>query len=219
MELGVLDQSPIAGGGDAASALADSVRLARHAEALGYARYWVAEHHGSSAFAGAAPEILMGQILAGTERIRVGSGGVMLMHYSPYKVAETVGMLAALYPGRVELGIGRAPGSDGITAAALAYGSRIGLDYFPAKVADLAAFLRGAPPVTDAFRTVRLTPRPDPAPDLWVLGSSASSATLAAHFGLPFCFAHFISLLAVKRIPLVDSNHQSPALVDDVAKQ
>jgi luciferase family oxidoreductase group 1 len=193
LELGVLDQSPIPAGGSAADGLRDSIRLARHAEALGYARYWVAEHHGSTAFAGAAPEILMGQLLAATERIRVGSGGVMLMHYSPYKVAETIGMLASLHPGRVELGIGRAPGTDGITAAALAYGSRIGLDYFPAKVADLAAFLRGSPPATEAFASVRLTPRPDPAPDLWVLGSSASSATLAAHFGLPFCFAHFIA--------------------------
>lgn len=193
MRLGVLDQSPIPAGATPADALVDSVELARVTESLGYERYWVAEHHTSRSFAGAAPEILIDRILQATTRIRVGSGGVMLMHYSPLKVAETFGMLAAFHPDRVDLGVGRAPGSDGLTAAALAYGSNIGIEYFPAKLADLAAFLHGRPAYTEAFANIRLTPLPDVPPELWVLGSSASGAQLAGHFGLPYCHAHFIA--------------------------
>lgn len=193
MRLGVLDQSPIPAGSRPVDALDDSIRLAQAVEALGYQRYWVAEHHTSRSFAGAAPEILIDRILQATDRIRVGSGGVMLMHYSPLKVAETFGMLAALNPGRVDLGIGRAPGSDGLTAMALAYGSGLGIEYFPAKLADLAAFLHGRPAYTEAFANIRLTPLPDVPPELWVLGSSASGAQIAAHFGLPYCHAHFIA--------------------------
>ena len=120
MKLGVLDQSPIASGRTAADALHETVALAQATERLGYHRYWLAEHHGSKSFAGCSPEILIGHVAAHTSRIRVGSGGVMLMHYSPLKVAENFKLLATLYPGRIDLGIGRAPGSDGVTAAALA---------------------------------------------------------------------------------------------------
>ena len=169
--LSVLDQSPIPSGSTAQQALADSVRLAQITEALGYHRYWVAEHHGSRSFAGSAPEILIGHIASATKRIRVGSGGVMLMHYSPLKVAETFKLLQSLHPGRIDLGIGRAPGSDGITAAALAYGSQIGIEYFPAKIGDLKAFLADEPAFTEAFAFVfqendlmllGLEPDPDP---------------------------------------------------------
>ncbi len=189
----MLDQSPIRSGGSAAEALHESIQLAQIAERLGYHRYWVAEHHGSASFAGSSPEILISTIAAHTSRIRVGSGGVMLTHYSPLKVAENFRLLATLYPDRIDLGIGRAPGSDGITALALAYGSQIGIEYFPAKLADLKAFVGGTPPYTEALQSVRVTPEPATAPEIWMLASSEDGARLAAHFGLPLSFAHFIS--------------------------
>ena len=193
MKLSVLDQSPIRSGGTAADALRETIELAQIAEGLGYHRYWVAEHHGSASFAGSSPEVLISTIAARTSRIRVGSGGVMLMHYSPLKVAENFRLLETLYPGRIDLGVGRAPGSDGITAVALAYGSKIGIEYFPAKLADLKAFVGGAPPYTEALNAVRVTPAPATAPEVWMLASSEDGARLAAHFGLPMSFAHFIS--------------------------
>jgi len=193
MKLSVLDQSPIRSGGTAADALRETIELAQIAERLGYHRYWVAEHHGSASFAGSSPEVLISTIAARTSRIRVGSGGVMLMHYSPLKVAENFRLLETLYPGRIDLGIGRAPGSDGITAVALAYGSKIGIEYFPAKLADLKAFVSGAPPYTEALSPVRVTPAPATTPEIWMLASSEDGARLAAHFGLPLSFAHFIS--------------------------
>jgi len=191
--LSVLDQSPIPSGSDAQQALRDSVALARITEELGYHRYWVAEHHGSASFAGCSPEILIGHIADATSRIRVGSAGVMLMHYSPLKVAENFKLLEALHPGRIDLGIGRAPGSDGVTAAALAYGSPVGIEYFPAKTADLKAFLCGDKPLTDGLEKVVATPLVEEPPQLWMLGSSEDGARLAAHFGLPFAYAHFIN--------------------------
>ena len=193
LRVGVLDQSPIVEGGDASLAFLNSVVLAQAAERLGYHRYWVAEHHGSGSFAGSAPEILVGHIAARTSRIRVGSGGVMLMHYSPLKVAEVFKVLGTLYPGRIDLGIGRAPGSDGLTAAALAYGSKLGMEYFAARCADLLGFLHDTPPFTEALAPVRALPVPPVVPETWVLGSTPDGALLAAHFGLPFCYAHFIS--------------------------
>jgi luciferase family oxidoreductase group 1 len=193
MKLSVLDQSPIRSGGTAADALRETIELAQITERFGYHRYWVAEHHGSASFAGSSPEVLISAIAAHTSRIRVGSGGVMLMHYSPLKVAENFRLLQTLYPGRIDLGVGRAPGSDGITAVALAYGSKIGIEYFPAKLADLKAFVRGAPPFTEALSPVRVTPEPATAPEIWMLASSEDGARLAAHFGLPLSFAHFIS--------------------------
>ena len=193
MRLGVLDQSPIPAGSSPQQALQCTVALARRAEALGYHRYWVAEHHGSRSFAGSAPEILIAHLAACTQRIRVGSAGVMLMHYSPLKVAEWFKVLASLHPGRIDLGIGRAPGSDGLTAAALAYGSRIGPEYLPTKIADLQAWLADEPPITKAFAGVTAAPRVERGPDLWMLGSSEEGARIAAHFGLPFSYAHFIN--------------------------
>lgn len=193
LRLGVLDQSPIKSGGTAAEALAESEQLAVLTERLGYERYWVAEHHGSRSFAGCSPEILITRLAAATSRIRVGSGGVMLPHYSPFKVAENFSLLETMYPGRIDLGIGRAPGSDMVTAQALAYGSPIGIDYFPNKVIDLRAFLAGRPPHTQGLEQVAVTPRVDTQPEVWMLGSSEQSAYYAAHFGLPYSFAHFIA--------------------------
>ena len=193
MKLGVLDQSPLRSGATPEQALAETVELARHTEALGYERFWVAEHHNSSGLMGPAPEILVTRIASATSRIRVGSGGVMLMHYSPYKIAEQFATLEALFPNRIDLGIGRAPGSDGVTAAALSYGNQIGMEYFGAKVVDCARWVRGEAPHTEALRQVRVTPAVDQAPELWLLGSTDQSAQLAAHLGTGFAFAHFIA--------------------------
>jgi luciferase family oxidoreductase group 1 len=193
LELGVLDQSPIAAGEDATDAVAHTIALAKVADALGYHRYWVAEHHASATLACSSPEILITRLAAETRRIRVGSGGVMLAHYSPFKVAENFRLLEVMYPGRIDLGIGRAPGSDGLTAAALAYGSQIGIEYYPAKVRDLVAFVSGKKPLTDAFARLEATPKAANVPDVWLLGSSFDSATYAAEFGLAFSFAHFIT--------------------------
>jgi luciferase family oxidoreductase group 1 len=193
MRLGVLDQSPLRSGATPEEALGETVELARRTEALGYDRFWVAEHHGSEGLMGSAPEVLIARIAAATLRIRVGSGGVMLMHYSPYKVAEQFRVLEALFPGRIDLGIGRAPGSDAHTAAALAYGNQIGMEYFAAKVADLVAWTTGAAPHTTALARVRVSPAGNHHPQFWLLGSTDQSAQLAAHLGLRFAFAHFIA--------------------------
>ena len=151
------------------------------------------EHHGSRSFAGCAPEILIPRLAAETARIRVGSGGVMLPHYSPYKVAENFKLLDAMFPGRIDLGIGRAPGSDMVTAQALAYGSQIGIEYFHNKLADLRAFLTETTPMTRGLEKVWAAPHTAHVPELWLLGSSQQSAIFAAHFGLPYSFAHFIA--------------------------
>lgn len=193
LKLGVLDQSPVRSGATPADAVKETVQLAQAADRLGYGRYWLAEHHATDGLAGSSPEIMIARVAGATKEIRVGSGGVMLSHYSPLKVAENFKLLETMFPGRIDCGIGRAPGSDGLTAAALAYGSPIGIEYFPAKVADLRAFLTDTRPMTDAFARVKATPRVPHAPDLWLLGSSDSSAALAARFGIAFSFAHFIN--------------------------
>lgn len=194
IRLSVLDQSPIRSGGTAAEAIGETVRLARAAERLGYHRYWLAEHHSHGAFAGASPEVLIGQIAATTSRIRVGSGGVMLSHYSALKVAESFRALETLHPGRIDLGLGRAPGADRLASAALATG-RIGFRYddFPQKVSDLQGWLEGALPEGHPFARVRAMPAGETAPEMWLLGTSDQSAILAARFGCAFSFAHFIN--------------------------
>ncbi len=193
MKLAVLDQSPIASGCTPQQALEQSTQLAIAAEQAGYDRYWVAEHHGSASFAGCAPEILIGHLAANTNRMRIGSGGVMLMHYSPLKVAEQFKLLQSLYPNRIDLGVGRAPGSDAITMAALAYGSKVGPEYFPARFADLLAFIAGDKPFSESLAGVNPAPAVDVPPEVWMLGSSKDGARLAAHFGVPFSYAHFIN--------------------------
>lgn len=193
VRLSVLDQSPIRSGGTAAQALTESIELARHVEQLGYSRFWVAEHHGSTSFAGCSPEVLIARIAAETKSIRVGSGGVMLMHYSPYKVAENFLLLQTLYPGRVDLGVGRAPGSDGLTAQALAYGSPIGVEYFLNKLQDLRTFVGGERPATASFSRVKATPRVNELPEFWLLGSSEQSALYAAELGMRYSVAHFLN--------------------------
>ena len=195
--LSVVDQSPIRQGGTAADALTETVRLAQMAEGLGYSRYWVAEHHNSGSFAGTSPEILIGQIAGATRSIRVGSGGVMLSHYSALKVAEQFRVLESFFPGRIDLGIGRAPGSDRVTSAALAYPRTEGdINKFPQQVADLVAYLSGTMVEENAFSSIRAQPGPDPdsLPQVWLVGSSFYSAQLAAVLGLPFSFADFFGM-------------------------
>ena len=194
IRLSVLDQSPIRSGGTAAQALQETLLLAQAVERLGYHRYWVAEHHNSGGLAGTSPEILIGQIAARTRAMRVGSGGVMLSHYSAYKVAENFRVLEALYPGRIDLGIGRAPGSDRLTAAALAPDqSGFGYEDYPRKVVDLMGYLTDSLPPEHPFARLRAMPDGPTVPELWMLGSSDESAMMAAHFGQPFSFAHFIN--------------------------
>lgn len=194
LKLSVLDQSPIRKGGTAAQAIAETLELAQLADRLGYRRYWVAEHHSSDALAGAAPEILIGRIAGLTKNLRVGSGGVMLSHYASLKVAETFRTLETLYPGRIDLGVGRAPGSDQRTARALQAGPEAyGIDYYPYQLRDLMAFLHDAVPPDHQFAGIVANPQAPGAPEVWVLGSSDQSAAYAAHFGLPYSFAHFIS--------------------------
>lgn len=164
------------------------------ADRLGYRRYWLAEHHSSEGLAGSAPEILIGQVAARTSQIRVGSGGVMLSHYSALKVAENFRVLETLFPGRIDLGIGRAPGSDRRTAMALAHGpGRLGIEHFPAQIRDVIQWVHDRVEPDHSFAGVRAMPVGPSAPEVWLLGSSADSATYAAHFGTAFSFAHFIN--------------------------
>jgi len=192
--LSVLDQSPIRRGATPQDAINETLRLAEITDRLGYRRYWLAEHHNSGGLACASPEILIPMVAARTRNLRVGSGGVMLSHYSPLKVAETFRMLEALYPGRIDLGIGRAPGSDGRTARALAHGpGALGVEQYPEQLADLYGFLTDDFPPNHPFRGIRAMPAGPQVPEIWLLGSTAESASLAAHFGWAFSFAQFIS--------------------------
>ena len=176
------------------TSIRESIRLAQHCEALGYHRYWCAEHHNSRSQAGTAPEILIAAIAATTQRIRVGSAGVMLPHYSALKVAEQFRVLEAIAPGRIDLGLGRAPGSDGRTAYALNPRADTAADHFPAAVRDLLAWVAGEQLVEGhPFRDIKRQPAGPTLPEVWILGSSDYGAQVAAHFGLPFCFAHFIT--------------------------
>jgi luciferase family oxidoreductase group 1 len=195
LRLSVLDQSPIPEGSTGADALHNTLDLARLADSLGYHRYWVAEHHGTPGLACAAPEVLIGPIAAGTERIRVGSGGVMLPHYSPFKVAESFSLLSGLYPGRIDLGIGRAAGTDPITTFALQRDrDRPSPDDFPQQLAELLAYLEDRLPSNHAFvRLSKVLPGLPESPAPWLLGSSLQSAIWAAELGLPYSFADFIN--------------------------
>jgi luciferase family oxidoreductase group 1 len=190
--LTVVEQSPVRKGGSGADALRETIELARAAEALGYERFWVAEHHNLPGIASTSPEILIGQIGAATSTIRIGSGGVMLPHYSAFKVAENFRMLEILFPGRIDLGLGRAPGGDQRTAAALAYpAAPIDVRAYPEQVDDLIGYLEDDLPADHPFSTLRPGPATEGAPEVWLLGSGIDSAQLAAQRGLPFSFAHF----------------------------
>jgi luciferase family oxidoreductase group 1 len=190
LPLSILDQSPILDGATPADAVRATIELAKRADALGYARYWLAEHHAMRGLADAAPEILLARLGAETRRIRIGTGGVLLPHYSALKVAEQFRMLETLTPGRIDLGIGRAPGGTQRVSAAL--GTR-DVNRFPEQVQDVVDYLDGTVPPDHPFASLPAMPAGETAPEVWLLGSSEYSAALAAEFGLPFVFAHFIS--------------------------
>ncbi len=193
LPLGVLDQSPVISGHAPRAAVAQTVGLAEAADRLGYARYWLAEHHGIEALGDPCPEILAARVAATTARIRVGTGGVLLPYYGALKVAEQFRMLEALYPGRIDLGLGRAPGGDRLTAQAVARGPYAFADDFPEQVRDLVGFLDRNLPREHPFARVKAMPAGDASPEVWLLGSSDYSGALAAELGLRFAFAHFIS--------------------------
>ena len=188
MKLSVLDQSVSLSGSTEGAAIRDTVSLAEHCEQLGYSRFWVSEHHGLPTIIGSAPEIVMAAIAARTLRIRIGSAGIMLPHYSALKVAEQFRVLEALAPGRIDLGVGRAPGGDMRTARALNPNAMAAADHFPEQVRDLHAWTSHG---THAGITAH--PLGAHAPEIWILGSSDYGAQLAAHFGLPYAFAYFFT--------------------------
>ncbi|MGA2778382.1 MAG: LLM class flavin-dependent oxidoreductase [Steroidobacteraceae bacterium] len=191
MKWSVLDQSPASAGSAQDLAIRESLRLASSCDALGFHRFWVSEHHNSASIVGSAPEILIAAIAATTRRIRVGSAGVMLPHYSALKVAEQFRVLEAIAPGRIDLGVGRAPGSDGLTARALNLYSQ-GADEFPRQVQELQHWVSGLPlPEGHAFHRVMAHPQGPTSPQIWILGSSDYGAQLAAYLGLPYAFAYF----------------------------
>lgn len=184
----LLDLSPITEGGDAGRALRNSLELAQHAELLGYRRFWMAEHHNMAGVASAATAVALGYIAAGTEKIRVAAGGVMLPNHAPLVIAEQFGTLAAVYPGRVDLGLGRAPGTDGATMMALRRDPTTAADHFPEDVQELLHYFEPEQP----GQKVRAVPGAGLKVPVWLLGSSLYSAQLAAALGLPFAFAsHF----------------------------
>ena len=187
ISLSVLDLSPIAEGSNAAQSFRNTLDLARHAENLGFTRYWLAEHHGMPGIASAATAVLIGHVAAGTSTIRVGAGGIMLPNHSPLVIAEQFGTLESLYPGRIDLGLGRAPGSDPVTARALRRNLASDADEFPRDVVELMDYFSDRP-----RQSVRAVPGTGLKVPIWILGSSLFGAQLAAHLGLPFAFAsHF----------------------------
>ena len=194
LRLSVLDQSPVSEGMTGGQALRKTIDLAQLADALGYHRYWVAEHHGGPSLAGPSPEVLIGPIAAGTERIRVGSGGVMLPHYSPLKVAENFSILSGLYPGRIDLALGRAPGTDQLATFALQRDRRQAApDDFPEQLVELLGYLEDKLPAGHPFARLAALPGLPEKPEVWLLGSSPQSAIWAAELGLPYAFADFIN--------------------------
>jgi luciferase family oxidoreductase group 1 len=193
VKLSILDQSPIISGHTPAAAIHATLELAQAADRLGYHRYWLAEHHAMTGLADPCPEILLGQIGARTRRIRVGTGGVLLPYYSPLKVAEVFRMYEALFPGRVDLGVGRAPGGNLLTAQAMNAEAFLGEDRFPSQVQELVGYLDDTLPPEYRFHTVKAMPSGSSSPEVWLLGSSDYSGALASYLGLRFAFAHFIN--------------------------
>jgi luciferase family oxidoreductase group 1 len=193
LRLSILDQSVARAGAPQEESIRNTVALAEHCEGLGYHRFWLSEHHSLPTIVGTAPEVLMAAIAARTTRIRIGSAGVMLPHYSPFKVAEQFRVLDALAPGRIDLGVGRAPGSDYRTALLLNPDPRAS-EHFPQQVQELQAWVTGAElPEGHPGHGIRALPMGATTPQLWMLGSSGFGAQLAGHYGMPYAFAHFIT--------------------------
>jgi luciferase family oxidoreductase group 1 len=211
MNISVLDQSHIPKGGTAEQALAATVELARLTDRLGYQRFWVSEHHNMYSVAGSSPEVLLGYLAAQTERIRIGSGGVMLPHYSALKVAENFRVLEALAPGRVDLGIGRAPGGDRLTASLLNPHNHFSEQDLIEQLQDLQGYLTDSLKSESDRGKVLATPVVKGIPELWVLSSSGQSGLFAAHFGMAFAFAHFINPQGGARAVEIYKNYFKPS--------
>lgn len=192
-KLSVLDQSPLVSGYSARDAIAATIELAQLCDKLGYHRYWLAEHHGLLGVADPCPEVLLGRIGGITSNMRIGTGGIMLPYYAPFKVAEQFRMLEAMYPGRIDLGVGRAPGGDMKTAQAVAGGRYDAAAHFAEQVVQLAAWIDDTVPKEHPLSEVVAQPVVETRPQLWMLGSSDYGGALAAQLGLPFAFAHFIN--------------------------
>ncbi|GAA0441906.1 LLM class flavin-dependent oxidoreductase [Lentibacillus halophilus] len=193
MKLSILDQSPISTGASAREALHASVDLAREADALGYHRYWIAEHHDMDGLACPNPDVFLGIIGSQTERIRIGAGAVLLPHYKPFRVAETYNMLATLYPGRIDLGIGRAPGGSAEASIALSGNFLKNVRHMPETIDELRMFLHGGFPKDQHNAKIKPSPVPAIPPDMWLLGTSEKSAQAAAEQGIPYAFGQFMS--------------------------
>ncbi|OCA83196.1 hypothetical protein A8F94_18960 [Bacillus sp. FJAT-27225] len=199
MKLSVLDQSVIRKGESPASALENTVRLAQLTEELGYTRFWVAEHHNSNGIAGSSPQVLISHIASKTNKIKVGSGGVLLPQYSPYKIAEDFKLLETLFPNRIDLGIGRSPGGNPATRLALTDSLSKSMNEFPRQVRDLQGYLQNQLHDGHPFQEVKAFPEPNSNPDVWILGISHRAARLAAEYGTAFTYGHFISPVNGKR--------------------
>ncbi|MFD2705712.1 MULTISPECIES: LLM class flavin-dependent oxidoreductase [Salibacterium] len=192
MKLSILEQSPISSGQDAADALRRTSDLARYAETLGYTRFWTAEHHSTSGLAGSSPEVLISHIASVTETIRLGSGGVLLPQYSPYKVTENFKVLEALFPGRIDLGVGRSPGGGQTIRKALTDGSPKSMNEFPRLLSDLQGFIDGTLPKEHDYASIKASPLTSTLPQTWVLGLSSRGARHAAANSTAFMYGHFI---------------------------
>ncbi|WP_169982339.1 LLM class flavin-dependent oxidoreductase [Microbispora sp. H10836] len=213
--LSILELATVGEGSTPGEALRDATGLARRAEEWGYHRIWVAEHHGMPGVASSSPAVLIAHLAAATRSIRIGSGGVMLPNHAPLVIAEQFGTLHALHPGRIDLGLGRAPGTDMATANALRRSAEVDPDEFPQQVAELTGFLDGAFPPGHPYEKIRAVPRGDDRPPIWLLGSSGFSARLAGLLGLPFAFAHHFS--AANTEPALDlyrSSFRPSAVLD-----
>lgn len=191
IQLGVLDQVHISEGQTAQEALQESISLIRMAESLGYKRYWVSEHHAMPALAFSSPEVLIAHLASATSKIRVGAGGIMLPHYSAYKVAENFRLLEALHPHRIDLGLGRAPGGMPLATKALQQDKQVDINQYPQQVMDLIGFLYDSLPADHPFAQLTVSPQISSAPEIWLLGSSHESAHIAAQLGTYYAFAEF----------------------------
>lgn len=203
LPLSVLDLAPVGEGSSPAQALRNSLELASETEKLGYHRYWVAEHHNMPGIASSSPAVLLAHLASVTSTLRLGSGGVMLPNHAPLIVAEQFGMLEALHPGRIDLGIGRAPGTDQLTARALRRGPATEAENLPEQLAELRAYFTGAFPEGHPYQRITAVPALGNEPDLWLLGSSDYSAQVAGLLGLPFSFAHHFA--SQNTLPAIDA--------------
>ena len=211
LPLSILDQSPIIGTTSPAEAIQRTIELARLADRLGYHRYWCAEHHALTGLADASPEILLARLGAETKRIRLGTGGIMLPYYAPFKIAEQFKMLEAMYPGRIDLGLGRAPGGHPRTARVLFDGRPIDTDEgFANQLAEISALFRGVVPEGHPLHGQMVSPNVPTSPEMWVLGSSTGGASFAASLGMRFAFAHFINAYSGAEVAKAYRQHFKP---------